>query len=342
MLLGVHEQYQSDAATTPEATKTRYPLTAITREFKAGVIKPQNLLPAMKTLCEKVWTAGLVVNVSFKLSPAEVFNGQWRPFIDQLGHYIVDQGRMAQTVITVWHEPEDDTRDSFPNGVKSGKVISFKTGEEFVRYFNTVHGWLKEVNPNIVTSHAALGYGYRPNVGGPGDKSAWVGNPEQWVTYADVQAIDIYSGRSFPLDMNLGTSEAFKRWKGSRPLGSRWGVSERGWTAPVGFHEKRAESIKAEFEWLASLPREERPAFYIVWLTEGVENDPNLRPDTLMVEAVNTGFTLASGAPTTPPVVEEPKEPELRECPLCHGSGKVPADSNITITTTVSVVPHGR
>lgn len=337
MLLGVHEQYQSDSATTPEATKTRYPLTSITREFKGGVLKPQNLLPSMKNLCEKVWAAGLVVNVSFKLSPAEVFNGQWRPFIDQLGHYIVDQGRLGQTIVTLWHEPEDDTRDSFPNGVKSGKVISFKTGEEFVRYFNTVHGWLKEVNPNIVTSHAALGYGYRPAVGGPNDKSAWVGNPEQWVTHADVHAIDIYSGRSFPLDMHLGVSEAFKRWKDSRPLASRWGVSERGWTAPVAFHTQRALSITAEFAWLKSLPVEERPAFYIAWLTEGVENDPHLRPDTLMTQAINDGFALALG-PDLPPVEPtKPTTPETRECPLCHGTGTVPASANIIITTTVGV-----
>jgi hypothetical protein len=330
MLLGVHEQYQGDNATTPEETKARYPRTVITREFKGGVIKPQNLVKSTLNLCQKVWDAGLVCNVSFKLSPAEVFDGTWQIYVQQLCRFLVDNGRTGSTVLTFWHEPEDNARDSYPNG--TDKEMAFADGAEFVRYFNTLHEWCKSVSRAIVTSHAALGYGYRPAVGGAKDKSAWVANPDAWVTNADIHAIDIYSGRSFPLAMTLNTSDAFKRWHDSHP--GRWGVSERGWTTDRMNSSLRVESVNAELAWLASLPDDERPVFYILWLTEGVENDPNLKPDAAMTTAINAGFDAIM---TEPP--EEPQEPPAndQQCPLCHGSGRVPLGTyNIVTTVTVT------
>lgn len=332
MLLGVHEQYQGDNATTPSETLTRYPRAMVTREFKGGIVKPQNLVKSTLNLCQEVWDAGLVCNVSFKLSPAEVANGEWQIYVQQLCRFLVDNGRTGKTVLTFWHEPEDDSADSFPNGRKSGKAVSFDTADEFVTYFDTIHDWCKAVSPSVMTSHAALGYAYRPTIGGKGDKSAYVTNADAWRTKADINAIDIYSGRSFPLDMTLGTSGAFKRWRDSH--GGPWGVSERGWTAPPDKHDERAASILAEGEWLASLPDSERPVFYIVWLTEGVEGDDNLKPDDSMREAVNTVFDrLLTPTPTPEPT----PDPTDQECPLCHGTGRVPADRDITINTTVTV-----
>jgi len=331
MLLGVHEQYQGENATTPQETLRRYPHAMVTREFKGGVVKPQNLVKSTLNLCQKVWEAGLVCNVSFKLSKDEVFDGTWKIYVQQLCRFLVDNGRTGKTVLTFWHEPEDDAQDSFPNGVKSGKTVTFADGAEFARYFDTIHDWCKEVNPNITTSHAALGYGYRPKLGGPGDKSAWVGNPDAWRTKADINAIDIYSGRSFPLAMTLDTSDAFKRWRDSHP--GRWGVSERGWTATPDKSDARAQSIHAELAWLGTLPDTERPVFYIVWLTEGTEGDHNLKPDTLMQATINEGFNALANPPEQP---EEPPATDM-QCPLCHGSGRVPIGSyNITTSVMVS------
>ncbi len=332
MLLGVHEQYQGENATTPVDTLGRYPNTMITREFKGGIVKPQNLVKSLLNLCQDVWDAGLVCNVSFKLSPAEVFDGSWQIYVQQMCRFLVDNNRTGKTVLTFWHEPEDDARDSFPNGMKSGKGAAFASGAEFVRYFNTIHDWCKAVSPSITTSHAALGYGYRPKVGGKGDKSAWVADAGAWLTKADIHAIDIYSGRSFPLSMTLDTSEAFKRWKVAHP--GRWGVSERGWTAGPDASAERAASITNELGWLAGLPDGDKPVFYTVWLTEGVEGDHNLKPNDAMTRAINAGFEVALAEPP-----EEPSEPPTTtmQCPLCHGSGTVPIGT-YNVTTTVSAV----
>ncbi len=334
MLIGVHEQYQGENATTPAETLNRYPHTMVTREFKGGVVKPQNLVPSVTNLAKDVWDAGLVCNVSFKLSVEDVFNGGWQIYVQQLCRFLVDNGCVGKTVLTWWHEPEDDSADSFPNGRKSGKTTSFATGDEFVRYFNTIHDWCKDVHPNITTSHAALGYGYRPKLGGPGDKSAFVTDPAKWVTKADIQAIDIYNGRSFPLDVILPDSGAFKRWRESHP--GKWGVSERGWTAGPDAHAQRADSIARELAWLKTLPDTERPVFYTVWLTEGVEGDDNLKPDDTMTNALNTGFADIL-APTPEPEPTPDPTPTDQQCPLCHGTGRVPVGS-YTITTNVTAV----
>ncbi len=329
MLLGVHEQYQDGPnRTTPVDTQARYPHLAITREFKGGIVKPQNLIPSLRNLCQDVWDAGLVCNVSFKFSKADVFNGQWQIYIEQMARYLTDNELTGKTVLTIWHEPEDDARDSFPNGMKPNKVPEFESGVEFVKYFNTVHRWLKGVNQQIVTSHAALGYGYRPKIGGPRDKSAYVTHPAQWVTECDIDAIDIYSGRSFPLNMTLGNSEAFKRWRDSRATATTWGVSERGWIADAMKYDERNASIAAEAEWLAALPDNERPAFYIVWTTEGVENDPKIILDSTGRDAVNDMFSKLKQPPAEEPAPEQPK---MGQCPLCQGSGKVPTDQTFNV-----------
>ncbi len=305
----------------------------ITREFKGGVLKPQNLVKSAMALCQSVWDAGLVANLSFKLSPAEVFNGEWKLYVQQLCRFLVDNGHTSKTVLTFWHEPEDDSRDSYPNG--TNKTCAFKDAAEYVAYFNAIHGWCKEVSARVTTSHAALGYGYRPNLGDK-DKSAYVTNPDAWRTMADISAIDIYSGRSFPLSDTLDTSPAFKRWRDSH--GGPWGVAERGWTAGPDAHAERADSIARELSWVATLTGTDRPVFYIVWLTEGVEGDDNLKPDAAMTDAINAGF-----AAIVAPTPEEPTEPTPeptpadQECPLCHGTGRVPV-GNYTINTTVTAV----
>ncbi len=329
MLLGVHEQYQGENATTPLDTKSRYPNTQLTREFKGGVIPPQNLIPSFEHLARPIINADMSVVLSLKPSTTDVFNGKWQLYIEQLARHILTNENSADVILTFWHEPEDDARDSYPNGTKKTN-LSFNGGAEFVQYFNTLHDWVKGIDPRIQTSHAALGYGYRPKVGGPGDKSAYVTDASAWVTKADINAIDIYNGRSFPLDVVLGDSPAFNRWRDSR-IGP-WGVSERGWTTTYHVPAARAQAVTAELAWLATLPEVDRPAFYIAWLTEGVENDQGLKPDALMTEAINAGYAniLTPANPSTTP----PPEGDLVTCPLCHGTGTVAKG-------TYTVVTHG-
>lgn len=331
---GVHEQYQGENATTPHETHARYPYTTVTREFKPNVLAPQNLIPAMEKLCRATWDMGWLCVVSFKLDPKEVANGKWQPFVEQLGRYLVANERTGHTIITIWHEAENNTASSFPRGTR--KRTYFKDAQDYVRYFDTVHGWLKDVSPNILTNQAALGYAYRPTRGGTHDNTAWVEHANEWVTQADVQSIDRYNGRSFPLTDLLLRTDDFGRWKASRPANKRWAVSERGWAADGDAENNvRADAIGAEFDELIALPEEDQPLFYIAWLTSGTEDDAKLLPDPAMSAALNLGMSRAlTPAPEPTPA---PTESTTRECPVCHGSGRVANDGSVVVQTSVTV-----
>lgn len=297
MIVGVHEQYTGSGATTFARTVQAFPLSAVSREFVATPITAQNLIPKLIAACQPAWEQGKAVAWSFKPMPADVASGAWKPFIVQLAQYIKDNGLQQKVIIVIWHEPENDVPKYF------------KSAADFVTLFNTVHEWLMSVDPSIVTSHAALGYQYRNMT--PLQAAAWV-------TKATVHSIDIYSGKSFPLAMTLGTSTPFAIWKASRPLGSRWGVSERGWIADSTKSAARVASIDAEAQWLAMLPPANQPDFYIVWNTVGTENNPDIVLDEAGRAAVNRMFARLVRT----------------VCPLCSGSGYVEPGQDIVIVRT--------
>ena len=295
MKVGVHEQYQGAKATTFARTASRFPSAAVTREFESGVLQPQDLIGRMIARCGAVWQAGKTAVWSFKPDPAAVSNGEWKPYVQHLAQYIKDNSLQEKVIVVIWHEPENDVPKFFKNAA------------DFVRLFNTVHGWLKDVDPTIVTSHAALAYAYRN----------WtVGQAMAWVTKCDIHSVDIYSGRSFPLAMTIANSKAFQTWKSSRPASAAWGISERGWIATDSRSAERVASINAEADYLASLPEADRPAFYIVWNTEGTENDPTIILDDAGVGAVNELFDRVTEV----------------VCPLCDGHGRIPSDKRFTLT----------
>lgn len=308
MLLGVHEQYtKGEFQTTPKATMLKFPNSALAREFSSKPIPPQNLIPKFNSACAEVLKHMPYVVFSFKPETASVTNGKWRPFIEQFISHLVTNKLHTRVIVCIWHEPENDM-----------------SAEEFVPLFDTVHDWIKGVNSRVLTTHASLGYRYRDNGEINDDES------KRWVTKADIDSIDIYSGQSFPLDMILPASSAFKRWKASRPSGRPWGVSERGWITGTD-HDARAASIKAEFTWLSELDPKSQPTFYCVWNTVGTENNPKILLDEKGIAAVNQGFELLLKPKT--PVKTEPKV-ETKSCPLCSGSGKVAATKTYVIVTS--------
>lgn len=301
MKIGIHENYQGKTATTLARTASRFPLMGVTREFEANALPAQDLVKRMVARCQPAWDAGKTAVWSFKPRLQDVVSGAWQPYILTLGQYIKDKGLQDRVVVVIWHEPENDFTDP----------------AEFVTLFNIVHDLLMRVDPTIVTSHAALGYYYR-NIS--------VEAARRWTTKATIDSIDLYSGRSFPIQMTLGTSTAFQTWKQSRPAGRPWGVSERGWIANADMSSLRVQSIWAETDWLMSLPAADRPAFYCVWNTVGTENDPLIVLDKAGESAVNYMFqklsTLAGTTPAKP--VGTPPAPgpaASSQCPMCKGSG---------------------
>jgi hypothetical protein len=286
MKVGVHEDYQGAEASTIARTVASFPLIAVTREFEAGALPPQDLISRMVTRCQRVWAAGNVAVWSFKPNPADVRSGAWKPYVLALGQFIRDNRLHDRVIIVIWHEPENDVPKYFKNAA------------DFVAVFNQVHDWLVSVDPAIVTSHAALAYTYR---------NMSVGQAKSWVTRCTIHSVDIYSGQSFPLDMTLASSKAFTTWKASRPTGARWGVSERGWIATDDLSDQRAAAIKAEADYLAALPEADQPDFYVVWNSEGAEKNPRIPLDQAGKDAVNHLFDRLSQV----------------QCPTCLGTGRV-------------------
>lgn len=297
MRVGVHEQYQGPSAVLPTTTRTRFPLAQATREFVPGVIKPQDLVARLVKNCQKVWDAGLIAVWSFKPSPAEVARGAWKPYILALAKYIKANKLQDKVVVVIWHEPENDLG------------AWFKDAAAFVTLFNTIHDLIMSVDPTIKTCHSALGYRYADKI----DITDAVA--KKWVTKATINAIDLYSGQSFPLAMTLGDSTAFKRWKASRPAGAVWAVTERGWIATAKDSAARAAAIAKEADYLAALPAADKPAYYLVWNTEGTEDNANIILDDAGVAAVNAMFTKINCVPPAPP--------KRVICPQCKGKGTI-------------------
>jgi hypothetical protein len=288
----------------------------VTREFETKPIGAQDLVKRITARCGAAWAAGKTVVWSFKPLPADVQSGAWRPHVLALARYLVDNNLQDCTVIVIWHEPENDI----------GKF--FTTPATFVRLFNKVHGWLKSVDPTILTSHAALGYAYRD--GGMTDQEA-----TEWVTEASIHSIDLYSGRSFPLTMTLGTSTAWRRWKATRPPGARWAVSERGWIADSSESLVRASAIDDECAWLAGLAPDALPDFYLVFNSPGTEDDALIVLDAAGQAAVNRLFAALTPFAALPPAEPPSLPPTPVRCPLCAGDGTVPSGTYTQVLDAV-------
>lgn len=305
-IVGIHQQYQAGQdSTTPAKTLAEYPHTQATREFKPAVIVPQNLIPNVELLCRKVWDEDLIAVWSFK--PDRKALSMWKPFIDQLASYIKDQKLTDKFIMVIHHEPENDMK-----------------AHEFVRMFNQIHEWVKAINPGLLTCHAALGYRYRDN-GEISDAEAL-----KWRTKADIHAIDLYQGRSFPLGQIFPENSAFKRWHRCVAQGGAWASTERGFIAGADQQELRAQTLRREADWVATDPVGQLCVLLLLWDTIGVEGD-QLIPmrDQASKDAARYYMERLQPQPEPEPVVPEPKA--QTDCPLCLGRGTVDAGQTITI-----------
>lgn len=333
-IVGIHQQYQNSAdQTTVAKTLAMYPLTQATREFNANPIDPQNLIPKVESACREVWDAGLIAAWSVKLKPGFVKDGKWKPYIQQLASHIKSQGLEDQFILIIWHEPENDAPKWFKNGA------------DFVKYFNTVHDWVKGVAPGILTSHAALGYRYGDVNKGTSAKPKMVpidlddAAAKTWKTKADIHTLDLYQGRSWPLKQIAPENSAFKRWHKCvvGGPGKPWGFSERGFIADAKDDEALADrvtTIRREADWLAEDPVGRDCVLALLWDTIGTEGDQNIPiRDEAGKDAVRYYMTRASEvAPELPDEPVPPVDPgQMTDCPLCHGTGLVKQGQTITI-----------
>lgn len=318
-LVGIHQKYSGKGATTLDKTLETYPLTEITCEFKGpDILKPQNLIPFVMRSCKDMWDRDLIVTWSVKLDVASVLSGQWRPYLEQLADYVNSMVANEHFIFVPWHEPEND----------------FATPEQWVKYFNTIHDTVKAINPNLKTCHAALGYRYADNGGRNKITDA---TAARWRTKADINAVDLYSGRSFPLTSILPELSGFKRWLKFVVQDDAWAVRERGFVAKTGQDEQdRARTMRREANWLTTSPEGERCLWVILWDTSGTEDDEGLLFDDPDAQDA-ARYYMTQVAPVTTPT-PEPSTPEpirTTTCPVCHGTGQVPNNQSYTVVTTI-------
>jgi hypothetical protein len=272
-MLGIHETGSTSARRAAD-----YPGHTATRQFMSGVqAAPVDLVAKIERQCAATWEDGHTAAWSFKPHPADVADGSWRKPVEKLAAYLRDNRKTKRAIVIIWHEPENELHGYF------------KTPEDFVAMFNTVHGWIKTVYPAAKTCHAALAYAYRDGRGGFSDKDA-----RRWRTHATVHGVDVYSGRSFPLETILPDHPGFARWHREVARNSRWGVIERGWTCAPKDNAKRAATIAREFAWMADISNP--PDTYIVWNSTGNENDAGLILDPAGRKAVSSGFKQLGAA----------------------------------------------
>lgn len=265
LLFGVHEDAD------PAQTVARVGGNA-TRVFTPGIIGARDLVKAATAVCTPSWNAGVTAVWSFKPDPAQVASRAWKPYVTDLGAFLRDRPQ-NKTVVVVWHEPEND-------------LDRLGSAAGFVRMFDTVAGWLRAAHPGVTTCHAALGYRY----GDGRDITDRVA--PTWRTSADLHCIDVYSGRSNPIDTILPELSSYRRWRRYVAQGSRWGVTERGWTIGTigkgGTSVQRSAAMAREAAWLAGLPTAQQPEVYLLWSTGGTENDRGLIFDAGAEQAART------------------------------------------------------
>ena len=271
-------------------------------------------------MCKAAWSKGLIVTWSVKLDVSSVMSGAWQPYLEQLASWIGSSGYNEEFIFVIWHEPEND----------------FKP-DDYVAYFNKVHDTLKAINPGLITCHAALGYRY--------DKIIKDDEAPKWRTKADINAIDIYSGRSFPLTAILPELNGFNKWFKHVVGDSQWAMRERGFIANNGMDEaNRAFTMKREADWLATQVAGKRLVWAVLWDTDGTEHDPGLLlDDPQAIEAaryymqrLTEPVQQPEPAPETGPDDEAPMN---LSCPLCHGTGEVSTAQTYVIVTTSGVSP---
>lgn len=245
----------------PAEIRAAFPGVRLTREFISGPLTtPKSLLAAVDKVCRPVWDAGLTPMYSLKLDPTQVVAGRWDgPLTELAGWHIAQPG----AYLIPWHEPEDDM-----------------TGAQFAAHFNHIADQVRAVNDALPLVYAAMAYQWAPGRGGVGSIAGRTDAPAQWSAVdADVLAVDVYSGRSFPLVAILPEHAGFTRWLDKLVGGRQYMVTERGFEATTAQAELRAAQISREADWLTTHPTGQRCTGYVYWNTAGAESSTSLMLD---------------------------------------------------------------
>lgn len=252
-----------------------FPGVRYTRVFVAGQLSDPNvdLITKVRNVCADSWANGLIPIVSIKLNPAQVIAGRWDTKLRDLGAWLTQR---PTTLVSFWHEPEDDWPAS-----------------TFVPYFNTARDRLHDGGPGIAVVYAAMAYQWAPGTRPGTSLRGHTDDPAAWAAVqADIYAVDVYSGRSFPLDAILPEHAGFARWYQhmiAAVPGRRWMAAERGFEADAAHSALRAATIRREGEWLLTTAPTTHPGCvgWVYWATGGTEESSTLPLDPAGEAAVH-------------------------------------------------------
>lgn len=249
---------------SPTAIRAAFPGVRLTREFVSGPLTtPKSLIAAVDKVCRPAWAAGLTPMYSLKLDPTQVVAGRWDGPLTDLASWHTSQ---PGAYLIPWHEPEDDM-----------------TGAQFAAHFNHVADRVRAVNTALPLVYAAMAYQWAPGRGGVGSIAGRTDNPAQWAAAdADVLAVDVYSGRAFPLVAILPEHDGFTRWLDTLVGGREYMVTERGFEATQAQAPVRATQISREADWLLTHPTGQRCTGYVYWNTAGTESSTSLMLDAAL------------------------------------------------------------
>lgn len=278
--VGVHEDWTAGGR-TPTQVKVRYPGAKIGRAFIARVLSyPVDLRPkARNVLLPYLAAKTPIVYLSAKSDVADTIRGDWDVQYRELGTYLDTlQKQHGVTIIFIpYHEPEDDL-----------------TAAQFVPYFNRVRAAVKLGSSAIQVKPCYMSYQWllRRNgqsVGGKTDNpTAWFRN----IQATDGVTVDVYSGRSFPLELTLSEHPAFRRWISYVPATWKWSVTERGWDTPSSTNRTnrsalRVKTMNREFAEIRSRRGYySRLIDYVIWSSPGTEGARGLVLDRAGEDAV--------------------------------------------------------
>jgi len=309
--IGVHEDWTATPpGRTPTQVLARYPKSGLGRPFIAGKqTTVQDLRPkALNALQPYLDARTDVIYLSYKLDPTQTANGSWDAKNQELGTYLATLQTTygVKIVVIPWHEPEDD----------------FSSGSAFVSYYNRVHDKIKLGSSAIKVKPCFMAYHWAPGSGG--SIAGKTNTPSAWFTNLkmdDGVTIDVYNGRSFPLDQVLTEHPGFARWIQYLPSNVRYNLTERGWETPSSTNSTnrsalRASTMRREFDWLLSSNSIAlRCDDYMIWSSPGTENAVGLIMDSAAEAEIdrflNLNFTSSPPPDPTPPT-PNPSDPQYQ------------------------------
>lgn len=282
--IGVHEE-PTTGGRTVERAALDFPNTNMSRAFVPNLVTRDFVAKVEAALKPHRFTNGpdSRIYLSLKTDQQITARGGYRKPYQSIADYLCEEGLCERVYIIPWHEPEDNFTgtvysDYFTNvrtAIK-GKCSAIKVGTAS----NSYHWGFHWKNKNV-------------SVAGKTDR------PDEWRVETDFKGLDIYSGRTYKLELILPELEAFNRWHTLYADEGEFVINERGFatpskTAPEVQYELRAETITREFDWLKNDPTGQLCTAYQYWNSSGREKDEGLVLDPLGEEALRAGILSLS------------------------------------------------